>query len=421
MAETPPPHRAQTPAGFGKNLVLLAVVCLAGVLIYKTFFGDGPLANLLQDPEKVDVTYVPSDFNPDLDEENTLAILSNPEKYRREFDELVYKFNVSLLYHVANRMNLPDSLRRRLEPAYKTHHEYLKSLYFNDFVALKDTTSGLYETWYNDNSNQAVQVFNEVAGKYTCFFVTQILATLIKTDNGALMAKGKGIATPCGIALNEGLRPMVERLQKRATILDFSASRGLLKEKVQQGIAQLATYEIRSRKGMSKQLTYDIFGINISSTEMEVQAISVIKAGFDLNQYFDVTLNPKKGIVYVTLPPPTIVSHEVYPKVDKLDVGFLAGIDPKEMNKQFNELRREFRYDAIENDHILDKAKARADSIMQIMLGGVVRSMNRSYKLQLRFREATDAPLNDDELRRRGEDVPEKAAQPKQKPGFVPQ
>lgn len=372
---------------FGKQILLLALVCIAGVLVYKTFFSGSGLTDIFQSPQSVQLRYVPSDFQPNLNEEATLQILSQPEKYRKEFDELVYNFNLSLLFHVANRMNLPDSLKRRLEPEYRKHHDYLQNLYFSDFVALKDTTAVMYENWYNDNANQAVQVFNEVAGKYTCFFVTQIMATLIKATDGRLMAKGKNVDNPCGIALNEGLRPMVDRLQTRAAIMDFSASRGMLKDKVRQGIAELATYELRSRLGLDKTLSYKIFGFSISETDIRVEAISVIKSGFKLDQAFDVTFSPKKGIVYVTLPQPTILSHEVYPRVDKLDVGFLAGISGEEMNKNFNELRRQFRQDALDNEHVLDKAKARADTVMQLMLGPVVKSMGRKYKLELRYRE----------------------------------
>lgn len=408
---------------FGKQILLLALVCVAGVLVYKTFFGSGPLSNMLQDPTAVNLTYVPSDFQPNLDEGATLQILAQPEKYKKEFDDLVYNFNVSLLYHVANRMNLPDSLKRRLEPEYRKHHEYLKNLYYNDFVALKDTTATLYETWYNDNANQAVQLFNEVAGKYTCFFVTQIMATLLKANNGNLLAKGKNIDNPCGIALTEGLRPMMARLQAKAAIMDFSASRGLLKDKVRQGIAELGTYELRSRLGLDKTLSYKIFGISISETDIRVEAISVIKAGFKLDQQFDVTFSPKKGIVYITLPPPTILSHEVYPRVDKLDVGFLAGISGEEMNKNFNDLRRQFRQDALENEHVLEKAKLRADTVMQLMLGPVVKSMGKKYKLELRFQDLPEV-MTEDELRRRGEaaDKPKQGtpAEPK-KNNFIPQ
>jgi hypothetical protein len=399
------------PSGGGgsstaKQMILIALVSIAGILAYKAFFGEGGLT-LFQDPKEVRLTYVQSDFQPNLDEEATLRILANPEQYQREFDDLVYNFNVSLLYHVANRMALPDSLKRRLEPEYKRHHDYLKALYFNDFVNLKDTTATLYETWYNDNANQAVQLFNEVAGKYTCFFVTQVMATLLKADGGRLFAKGKKVDTPCGIAISEGLHPMVDRLRKKAEIMDFSASRGLLKEKVRKGIAELATYELRSRLGIDKTLQYKIFGFSISETDIRVEAVSVVKAGFKLDDYFDVTFSPKKGTVFVTLPPPTILSHEVYPRVDKLDVGFLAGINEKDMNERFNELRRQFRQDAIENERVLDKAKMRADSVMQLIIGPVVKSMNRSYKLQVRFQDAAQQqqqPLSEDERRRRGED-----------------
>jgi hypothetical protein len=417
----------------GKQLILLALVCVGGFLVFKMFFGDGTLSNLLQDPKEVRLTYVPSDFQPNLDEEATLRVLSNPAEYKTEFNQLVYDFNVSLLYHVANRMALPDSLKRRLEPEYRKHHEYLKTMYYNDFTAIKDTTAGLYETWYKDNSNQAVEVFNEVAGKYTCFFVTQIMATLIKSNNGIITGKGKNVETPCGLAINEGLRPMVDRLKKKAEIIDFSASHGLLKDKVRKGIAELATYELRSRMGLDKQLQYKIFGIPISSTDLRVEAISVIKAGFKLDQYFNVSFNPKKGTVFVTLPPPTIVSHEVYPRVDKLDVGFLSGITGDEMNRNFNELRRQFRTDAIENERVLDKAKSRADSVMQLMLGPMVRSMNRNYRLAVRFQETQDAPPSNDELMRRGEvgqqqppqitspKPPSDAPAPKKKSTFIPQ
>ncbi len=188
---------------------------------------------------------------------------------------------------------------------------------------------------------------------------------------------------------------------------------------MRKGIVELATYELRSRLGMDKTLQYKFLGFAISQTDIQVEAISVIKAGFKLDQYFDVTFSPKKGEVYVTLPPPTILSHEVYPRVDKLDVGFLAGISGEEMNKNFNELRRQFRQDAIDNEHVLDKAKIRADSVMQLILGPVVKGMNRKYKLVVRFQSnATPEIMTEQEARRQGQDnpVPQRSAQPADAP-----
>lgn len=402
-AYAPPEAGGGGGGGLGKQLLLIAMITTAVVVGYKAFFSDGSASNFFQSPKEVRMTYVPSDFNPNLDEEKTLRILSQPEEYRQEFDRLVYDFNVALLYHVANRMALPDSLKRRLEPEYKKHHEYLSSLYFNDFVQLKDTTANLYETWYSDNANQAVQLFNEVAGKYTCFFVTQVMTTLLKVNGGRFFAKGKDVGTPCDIAIHEGLQPMAERLKKKAEIRDFSESRGLLKDKVRKGIAELATYELRSRMAIDKTLQYKVFGFSVSETDIRVEAISVIKAGFKLDQYFDVTLSPNRGTLNIKLPEPTILSHEMYPRVDKLDVGYMSGINEKDMNDRFNELRRQFRQDALENEHVLEKAKLRADSVMQLMFGPIAKAIGRNYKVQVVFQNV--APNNsEDERRRQGDD-----------------
>ena len=392
-------------SAIGKQLLLLALVIVGGIIVYNTFFsgkGGGGFSGFGGGGKEVRLTYVADNFRPSLDEEATLRILSDPKQYRREFGDMVYNFNLSLLYHVANRMGLPDSLKRRLEPAYQRQHDYLESLYYEDFLTLRDTAGILYETWYNDNSNQAVQLFNEVSGKYTCFFVTQVMATLLKAGDSRILAKGRKVGSPCDIAVNEGLRPMIDRLEKKAAIYDFSASRGLLKDKVRKGIAELATYELRSRLGIDRKLQYKLLGFAISETNIQVEAISVMKAGFKLDQYFDITLSPSKNTVFVTLPQPTIVSHEVYPRVDKLEVGYLAGINSEEMNKNFNELRRQFREDALQKERILDKAKMRADTVMQLLLGPTVRSMGRNYKLEVRYQNTPEI-LDDQERMRRAE------------------
>jgi hypothetical protein len=422
-------NRPSTAGGnnAAQSILVIAVFLFALVLIYKLFFKGESLSDLLSfgSGKEVQLTYVPSDFKPNINEENAIAILTRPEKYRNEFDDLVYNLNLSMLYHVANRMNLPDSLRIRLEPEYKRHHVYLKDLYYQDFIALKDTSAADYDTWYSNHSGNAVGLFNEVAGKYTCFFVTAVLATLIKADQGKLMAKGKNVDTPCGIAISEGLRPLVERMQKKGAIQDFTASRGFMKEKVSRGIAELATYEIKDKKGVSDQLKYKLLGYSVSTTEIEISAYSVIKAGFRLDDYFDVTLNPDKNIVFVTLPEPTILSHEVYPRVDKLDVGWLSGIQGDAFNDNINALRKEFRSEALDQDQILEKAKSRADSIIQLMMQPVVKSLSKKYHIQLRYKggSGTPAPTND-EQRRQGIDGA-KSTEPKKpvstKPsGFIP-
>lgn len=357
---------------------------MLGLIIYRYYFGESR-AGYTNVPKEVQIKYVPSDFRTDVDLENALPILQNPYRYSREFDQLIHDFNLSLLNHVANRMNLSDSLKAAVRQQYEVHHPYISKLMFNDFVALSDTSAALYGTWYQTEGASAVNVLNEVASKYTCFFINQIMATLLKTEQGKIYVKGEKVDTPCGVALTEGLQPMIARLREKAAIEDFSKSKGILEERVERAIAELGTMEIRDRKGIGASRQTKVFGMDVSSTEMEMSAISILKVGFKLDKYFDIEMSQKSGIVTVTLPEPEILSHEVFPRIDKLDVGWLREIDQTDFNKNMDLLRREFRQEALESD-VMDKSKKRAVELMETMLLPVIKGLNPRYQLKVRFK-----------------------------------
>lgn len=381
----PPPSTGASRARLIVALLALGFVAIVGYRYYQNNWSGYTVI-----PKELQINYKDAEFEINIDDEDALAILSNPQRYRREFNQLIYDVNMSVLNHVANRMGLSTEIRGKIKDEYEKHHPYLKNLYYNDFIAMKDTTSNLYQTWYDNEGTNAVSIMREVAAKYTCFLVNQVITTLVETTGkGSIYARGKDVDTPCGVAMNEALAPMMKRLEDRAAIDDFSRSKGLMQEKVERTIAELATVEVRDKKGMSKQLQTKVWGFSVSSTDLEVTAISILKAGFKLDEYFDISLNSKSGTVVITLPQPTILSHEVYPKIDKLDIGWLREVKSVDFNRSFNVLRTEFRRDAIQNSQVLEKAKTQAKEIMTTMFGPVVSSLNKRYKIVVRFREGT--------------------------------
>ncbi|HHB52845.1 MAG TPA: DUF4230 domain-containing protein [Saprospiraceae bacterium] len=367
----------------GRMLIFIVLLSVSVVIIYKNFAGKG--SNFTKVPKELQINYKPSNFHVDIDEDDALVILSNPYRYKRDFDQLVYDINMSILNHVAERMGLEPEIKNKLESEYKKHHPYLKKLYFEDFVALKDTTSVIYQTWYDNESTNAVEVFDEIASKYTCFFVNQIITTLVKTEGGSIYAKGDNVDTPCGIALTEALRPLVQRMDQKAAVEDFGRSKGLLQEKVEKVVAELATMEVRDKKGISKNLQTKVWGVNVSSSDVEITAISILKVGFKLNKYFSIDLNSKAGVVTVTLPEPVILSHEVYPKIEKLDIGWMREVEDINLNDAMNVLREEFRRDALESD-IRAKSKKQAVELMNTMFMPLIKSMSSKYKLKVKFK-----------------------------------
>jgi hypothetical protein len=397
-----------------KKLLLFTLICGAGFLLFKAFGNDSPTQSSI--PRAMQVTYVPSDFKMNLDDAKTLEILSNPQRYKTEFDQLILDFNTNLVVHVVNRMGLNGQLKAAAVNEYRKMHPYVRQMYFNDFVGLSDTTSQIYATWYESGSTSAVDLLNEVASKYTCFFVTNVISTILKTQDGKLAVKGSKIETPCGIALTEGVRPMVARLQKTAAIRDFSQARGLMRERVERAITELAVMEVKDKKGIKVQNNSKLLGYNVSSTEFELVAVSIMKVGFNLQNAFNVTADDRSKTIIVTLPQPQILSHEVYPKVENLDIGFMRDLTSQDFNDNINKLRQAFREDAQQSD-IFEKSKVRAAEVMQLMLQPAVRNIDKSYKVAVRFQQqqSLDYNLPTNQPQNRQQNAPQK--QPKRVDG----
>ncbi|RME00740.1 MAG: DUF4230 domain-containing protein, partial [Bacteroidetes bacterium] len=239
-------------AGGLRIFILISALAILGYLVFRQFKGA---SNFVSEPQKVQLTYVPADFVSNVDIESALPILANPYRYEREFYQLVHDFNLNMLRHVANRMNLSDSLKLLLPQFYEEQHPYFAKMIFKDYVAMTDSTSALYATWYQSEYSNAVDVFNEVASKYTCFVVNNTLSKLIQTEEGAIDVNGTAATTPCGVALLEGLAPTIKRLKEKAARQDFERSKGILQERVEKAIAELATMEVRDRKGISASKT----------------------------------------------------------------------------------------------------------------------------------------------------------------------
>ena len=391
----PSPRESGGGGSWINSLLFIAILGLIGAGFYRYINVEGS-EGYTNIPKEITITYIPSDFHPSIDEAQAVVILSDPSHHKKEFNDLVYQVNMDLLGHVGNRMGLTSELKKKVEEEYRTkHHPYLKQLYYNDFVTLQDTTSNLYQSFYQNQAANAVETLNEVASKYTCFLVNSVVVNLLKSDAGRLGVKGLNVDTPCGLALGEGLKPLVNRLRERAAIDDFSKSRGLINERVAKYITELATYEIKDKKALSKQISTKVLGYDVSQTDLEITAMSVAKLGFKLDQYLNVSLDSKEKRLVVTLPQPTILSHEVFPLVDKLDIGWLRDVSKEDLNKNFNVLRTEFRRDALEPEN-LAKAKEKAKEVMGMLFNPVLNRLGKGYKVAVAFKTVADEPAVED-------------------------
>ncbi|MGB3799531.1 MAG: DUF4230 domain-containing protein, partial [Lewinella sp.] len=293
-------NQENKPVGTAQILIVVAILGILGVLGYRALRNTP--GSFLAGPAEYELQYRAADFDLDIDTETALAILQNPRRYRREFNDLVHDINTDILRHVGNRMGINDSLQQEVMAEYDRQHPQLADLYFNDFMRLRDTSAVLYETWYDEGGQKVTEIFEEVASNYTCFMLNKVLAAVIRTRNGNILARGADVQNPCSIAMGEALRPLVGRMRERAAIDDFSRSKGLFQEKVENVVGELATIEIRDKKGINKNLQTTIWGMNVSETDVEITALSILKVGFRLNEYFDLQLDEQNKTVNITLP-----------------------------------------------------------------------------------------------------------------------
>ncbi len=373
-----------------KNLIILLLLGLAGWLLYNQLRPKPtPMERLLN------ITYVPATFNESIDEKKALTTLSNPSRYRKEFDQLVYDFNLTMLQHVANRMGLRGEQREMLVPEYRKHHTYLSNLYYEDMMKLNDTSDDdLEDKWYSSSNANAVEVMNEVGSKYACFMVNHVIKAVLESSGGSAEVSKEFLETPCAIVMTEALKPMIDRLRERAGVQDLRDAEEMFENKIEKVIAELAVREIRDKKGINKKLQTKIWGYAVSETDLEISAISVLKLGYKLDKYFKMDIDETRKRIVVHLPEPEILSHEVYPKVEKLDIGWMRGIDKKDFNKNFNVLRAEFRREVLEAGE-LEKTKGQAEEIMNLFIQPLIKSLDNKYKLKVKFQYSDDPDISE--------------------------
>ena len=387
MAEQGIPQQTNSSGGGGVNktqlLIVILIVGILGMLAWKSYGGGG---GFLAGPQEYELRYMPADMKISIDPETALAILRNPRQNRRKFDNLVFDINTDILRHVSNRMGLNDSLKTEVLREYDRQHPQFAELYYTDFMRARDSTAAVYEAWYEEGGGKLTEVFEEVASNYTCFMVNKVLAVVIRTRNGNILARGADVDNPCKIATGEALRPLMGRMAERAAIDDFSRSKGLFQQKVENVIGELATMEVRDKKGINKQLQTSIWGMNVSETDVEITAISILKVGFQLDRTFQIDLDEATKTVSIVLPEPTILSHEVLPKIEKLDIGWLRELESVNINEGVNSLREAFRAEALESD-IMNRAKIQARDLMTTMFQPLVRNIGDDYQITVSFRD----------------------------------
>lgn len=204
----------------------------------------------------------------------------------------------------------------------------------------------------------------------------------------------------CGLLAYDLLMPLTTELRERALVVDLESSRLLLKEHLRSAIAELAVAEDRLGSTYSRTFNRTMFEDTWfefdSTATLKIDANGVIKAGFDLREYFDLTMDHSSKLLIVTLPEPRVLSRDIDLRVLEDEDGFFIGITPEKRTQALAAIRNELEQRAVQ-DGLLEDAKSKAERLVQIIYSPFSYLPEGSYRVEVRFREGINLippPLN---------------------------
>ena len=98
-------------------------------------------------------------------------------------------------------------------------------------------------------------------------------------------------------------------------------------------------------------------------------------------------MNQAQKEIIVELPAPTILSHDVSPRIDKLDIGIIEGLDNIELNENISKLRNAFIESSYTEDVRL-MAKEKANETIRNFIAPLLSTLPGDYKVVLAFDES---------------------------------
>lgn len=192
----------------------------------------------------------------------------------------------------------------------------------------------------------------------------------------------------CGIVAHELLMPLTTALRDRALVIDIEASRSELKEHLRTAIAELAVAEDRLATTFSRDFTRTFFADTWaefhSTATLEINASGVIKAGYDLREYFDLTVDHMDKRLIVTLPEPRILSRDIELEVASDRDGFLSKVTPEKRTQALRQIRSELQRRAVQGG-LLVEAKEKVEGLVQIIYSPLSYLPEGSYAVEVQF------------------------------------
>ncbi len=310
----------------------------------------------------------------------------NPRGDSTNLEESFKQINKQFIRHLANSYNLSEKEKQLLVQRYDASHSEIYRASFDEFLDLNDQTFiEDEEVLFTQNNFTSVSNFEGVLGKGACLAMGLFTGGVVDAPlNSLFLSVAK--ENFCETIATAAFLPLIEELKKQAIIKDYEQSTIRIKSQIQKLVAELATSEVKKQTTVEKDFVTEVdlwLTTSTSWADVDIDATSVTKAGFKLQEYFELIFDHENKVIEVHLGEPQILSHEVNYQAKNIDKGWAVPIKPEMVNQVINEAR-DILYDhALNNSNLLDKSWENAQVVIKTIFQPIVLSTPEPYTVKL--------------------------------------
>lgn len=342
---------------------------------------------------KIDSAFkgISGQFKPKIDKVaivNSVAQIrsDNPTRDSTDLEDSFKEINKQFISFLASSYNLSSQEKQLIMQRYDEKHSQIYRTSFEELVDLNDRTFiEDEEVLFTQNNFASVSNFEGVLGKGACLAMGLFTGVAVDVPvNSLFLSVAKenfceAIAVPAFL-------PLVEELKRQAIIKDYEKSTVRIKSQIQKLVAELATSEVKKQTSVEKDFVTEVdlwITTRRSWADVDIDATSVTKAGFKLQEHFELIFDHENKVIEVHLGEPQILSHEVNYQAKNIDKGWAVPIKPEMVNQVINEASGILYDHALNQSNLLDKAWENAQAVIKTIFQPIVLSTPEPYMVKL--------------------------------------
>lgn len=311
------------------------------------------------------------------------------EKPSLEFEQVMNDIYKEIIINVADNYGFSDSKKRKLMNSYSKFSQEVVQNSFDELKQLSKARKKLPTSSFIDVKHyQAADDFHAVLSDQICF-VTNTVATFAHLNFGDILINSDvtnfTLKKSCSYILRVPTFYLVKVMKKQGLIKDVIESKRDIEEHTRIAVLELATAEDTVVETNTDNIIKKVW-IFRSDAKLSIRVKSIVKAGFELDENFEIEIDPNKEIIYVTLPRAKILANSITPEVLEDRNGLWARTTKEVYNEMYTKFEKNTTQTAIKRG-ILEEAEKNAKEQVRNIYLPLISLSGSSFDVKVRFAE----------------------------------